>query len=119
MATLQEQLGHQMMLKVEAILETERLRARVAELEAWQKEVASGLGYLNQPEGQSGYEVAAPSVIIQDWHEAQDFTDRYREALENLVSPLLRIYPLEMSGIQAPPSVKPHLEHAIAILNQQ
>ena len=64
----------------------DRLQARVAELEAWQKEVANGLGYLNQPEGQAGYEVAAPSEIIHDWYEAQSFQERYREALEKIAA---------------------------------
>ena len=64
--------------------EVDSLRARVAGLEAWQKEVANGLGYLNQPEGQAGYEVAAPRVIIHDWHEAEAFQERYREALERI-----------------------------------
>ena len=66
------------------VLEVNTLRARVAELEAWQKDVANGLGYLNQPEGQAGYEVAAPSTIIHDWYEAQSFQERYREALEKI-----------------------------------
>lgn len=43
------------------------LRARVAELEAWQVEVAEGVGYINRAEGQSGYEVAPAATIVRAW----------------------------------------------------
>ena len=44
--------------------EIERLRARVAELEAWQLAIAEGTGFVNFAEGQSGYEVADPQTIL-------------------------------------------------------
>ena len=40
------------------------LAERIAALEAWQLAVADGLGFANRAEGQSGYEVARPAVIV-------------------------------------------------------
>lgn len=40
------------------------LESRVRELEAWQLAVASGVGFVNFAEGQSGYEVADPDTIL-------------------------------------------------------
>ncbi len=42
-------------------------KEKIAELEAWQLEVADGTGFLNRPEGQSGYEVAPAATIVQAW----------------------------------------------------
>ena len=45
----------------------ERIAATVAErdeLRAWQLAVADGIGFCNRAEGQGGYEVAKPSVIV-------------------------------------------------------
>jgi len=44
---------------------------RAGEAERWQVEVAEGLGYLNRAEGQDGYEVAEPSVIIAAFKAAE------------------------------------------------
>jgi len=48
------------------------LRARVAELEAWQLTVAEATGYVNRPEGQAGYEVADADTVagaIERWRQ--------------------------------------------------
>ena len=44
--------------------ENERLRAELAESRKWQEEVAEGLGFLNRPEGQSGWEAAPAKTIL-------------------------------------------------------
>ena len=44
--------------------ERERLTAELKRLAAWQLAVADGLGFANRAEGQSGYEVARPAVIV-------------------------------------------------------
>ena len=77
------------------------LRVRMRELEVWQKTVANGLGYLNQPEGQDGYEVATPAEIIRDWHEAQAFQECYREALEQIAAEAVRVL------VETPPGKDP------------
>lgn len=67
----------------------ESAESRAADLDRWQREVAEGLGFLNQPEGQSGYEVADPATIIEAWRtlqreaeEAADLAKRLEEARE-------------------------------------
>jgi hypothetical protein len=50
-------------------------RAEAEALRTWQREVAEGIGYLNRAEGQDGYEVAAPSVIVAAWREAEKRTE--------------------------------------------
>jgi hypothetical protein len=47
--------------------------AEADELRAWQEAVADGLGFLNRAEGQRGYEVAEPSVIIRAFRDASAF----------------------------------------------
>jgi post-segregation antitoxin (ccd killing protein) len=46
--------------------------------EAWQLAVADGLGYVNRPEGQGGYEVAEPSVIVDAFRAAESEPSRLR-----------------------------------------
>lgn len=59
-------------LKVDALVDTIQARmAELVDLRAWQVAVAEGMGYLNRPEGQDGYEVAAPEVILAAWREAR------------------------------------------------
>jgi ribosomal protein S27AE len=41
------------------------IKAENEQLRKWQYQVADGLGFLNHPEGQSGYEVATPEVILR------------------------------------------------------
>lgn len=71
-----------------------RLRAGVAE--KWQRAVAEGTGYINQPEGQDGYEVADAETIVAAWKRARraedGFTDvalRQREACAEWAAGLL------------------------------
>lgn len=52
------------------------LRAEVERLRWWQREVADGMGYLNQAEGQAGYEVAPPVVILAAWRDAGQRIER-------------------------------------------
>ncbi len=54
----------------------ERSYLERTKLRAWQVAVAEGLGFLNRPEGQSGYEVAEPKVLL-------DYYDQLRVALDN------------------------------------
>ena len=54
------------------VKERDALRARVAELEAWQLTVAEATGYVNRPEGQAGYEVADADTVagaIERWRQ--------------------------------------------------
>ncbi len=67
----------------------ESAESRAADLDRWQREVAEGLGFLNQPDGQSGYEVADPATIIEAWRtlqreaeEAADLAKRLEEGVE-------------------------------------
>lgn len=55
------------------------LRDHVEALEAWQLAVADGMGYVNRAEGQGGYEVAAPSVILGAWAAQQERIERAEE----------------------------------------
>jgi post-segregation antitoxin (ccd killing protein) len=52
--------------------------------EAWQLAVADGLGYVNRPEGQGGYEVAEPSVIVDAFRAAESESSRLRSERESL-----------------------------------
>lgn len=45
-------------------LDATPLADRIKALEAWQLAVADGIGFVNRAEGQDGYEVAKPSVIV-------------------------------------------------------
>lgn len=47
--------------------EFERLRAENEALRKWQVAVADGLGFLNRPEGQDGYEVAPAARLLEEW----------------------------------------------------
>jgi hypothetical protein len=51
------------------------LALRVQEAERWQIEVADGIGYVNRAEGQGGYEVAEPRVIIQAFRDLRSERD--------------------------------------------
>jgi hypothetical protein len=59
----------------------EAATARAEEAERWRVDVAEGLGYINRPEGQSGYEVAEPSVIIDAFRAAQRQRDDFEDVL--------------------------------------
>jgi hypothetical protein len=68
------------------LAEIERLTADLAsertaraEAERWQVEVAEGLGFLNRAEGQGGYEVAAPRVIVEAFRAAESALSASRE----------------------------------------
>ncbi len=63
--------------------EGERQAECIKALEAWQLAVADGLGFVNRAEGQSGYEVAAPSVIlahVKALEEAVDEASSFTQA---------------------------------------
>ncbi len=64
----------------------EKAEARVRELESWQLSVADQLGYVNHPEGQSGYEVADAETVKKAIRDvayerdlALDLARRWRE----------------------------------------
>ena len=59
---------------------TKQLTEERDELAAWQLAVADGLGFVNRAEGQSGYDVAAPSVILAAWRECEERIDGYDSA---------------------------------------
>lgn len=44
--------------------EAGQLRKALSEAEQWRVDVAEGLGYINHAEGQAGYEIADPRVIV-------------------------------------------------------
>jgi hypothetical protein len=64
--------------------EIRALKAQLAEAQWWQREVAEGLGYLNQSDGQSGYEVADAPTIVGAWRnllaEVVTLSDQLAEA---------------------------------------
>lgn len=51
---------------LEAAETNDALTAAIAAL-TWQEQVADGMGYLNRPEGQDGYEVASAETILSAW----------------------------------------------------
>ena len=63
------------------------IRARVAELEAWQIAIAEGTAFINRAEGQDGYEVASPQTILSFFEEIAHTLNRYRAALEEIANP--------------------------------
>ncbi len=68
--------------KAEAALAGEHSAREAAE--RWQVEVAEGIGYLNRAEGQSGYEVAEPSVIVEAFKAAEQAADASRAEVAEL-----------------------------------
>lgn len=54
-----------------SLYEWASLLARAETAEQWRVEVAEALGYLNRAEGQSGYEVASPRIVIAAFRRAE------------------------------------------------
>jgi hypothetical protein len=57
------------------------MREERDEAERWRVAVADGLGYLNRPEGQGGYEVAEPSVIIKAFRDLSADADALHDGI--------------------------------------
>lgn len=62
----------------------EATKKQLADVEAWQRAVASYLGFLNQPEGQDGYEVASADVVIAAVKTARADASAYVDVLSYL-----------------------------------